>query len=516
MKKNLLLLFYILLAFAIGTLLVSSFTKPQSNLIPFQSFVLTIFITIVLLAASFILIKLIDKNKKSVPVWLIGIIVFLFSAAIYYVGCTSRNNPSSLYDYGMVYRNASALASGRVQDEQYFTTYSNNIMVLLILSKIIRFSNIFLTVFGVRDPYYVVLLIGVLITATATISGAYLIRTATKSEATTFVFLASFMIMLPIWVNSATLYTDHMSFASAIVSVAFMFMAWRNKNRAVSIFATIVSAFLIALGILIKVTCIIPLIAGIICVALSFDGLKEEKKRFLINSFIWIAVFILTLILGTEWKNSYSFTRKASTQGDPIIAWVGLGLVGEGSYADNEMYVDSLHELSSKSEKEEYVREYINQHISEISSIRHYVSKIRCNYASGYFGADDYIYVPEKGYENHFMARICHPFGQYYWRCSQITFGYAMSIYIIYFFGCIAAAINICRGKKINVCMLLCDVTFIGYFWFLMIWEANNRQLYNMLPILLLGFVIHIYQLIELNIIKVFVPSGKTTKSISK
>ena len=34
---------------------------------------------------------------------------------------------------------------------------------------------------------------------------------------------------------------------------------------------------------------------------------------------------------------------------------------------------------------------------------------------------------------------------------------------------------------------LLADVAFFGLFIFLMIWEANNRQLYNALPVLVLS-----------------------------
>ena len=46
------------------------------------------------------------------------------------------------------------------------------------------------------------------------------------------------------------------------------------------------------------------------------------------------------------------------------------------------------------------------------------------------------------------------------------------------------------KGKQTCAPLMISELTFIGYFLFLMVWEANNRQLYNMLPIMLIGYVI--------------------------
>ena len=69
-------------------------------------------------------------------------------------------------------------------------------------------------------------------------------------------------------------------------------------------------------------------------------------------------------------------------------------------------------------------------------------------------------------------------------------------MYLVMLIGCI---INLLRRKeKDNSALLrISELTFIGYFLFLLIWEANNPQLYNMMPVLIVGYTISIYRSIK-------------------
>lgn len=487
MKKNLLLIIYILFALILLFILGSSLSGPQCNLIPGQVIFLSGIITFIVLIISYVML-----NKIKVKYSIISGLILFYVVFLFVLGCIARNNPSSLHDYGVVYRSAEALARGSSYDEIYFAEYSNNIMVLIMLAKIIKFSDLF----GITVPYYLVLGIGTLITASAIVASCYLVKTTTNSMTACFINVLLFMSMLPVWVNNQTLYTDHMTFSGVVVSLALLVYAFRCF-RIKRLILILLSSIIFGISIMLKITCIIPFIAGIICLIVLGNKNKIRNKSYYLFGIIWLLLMILTIVGCIRWKSGYTVYEMAKTHEDPVIAWIGLGLVGNGSYADNEGYVDGLHQLSTKELKEEYAKDYISQHISEVMNLNHYIDKVRCNYASGYYGADDYIYVPEVGYENHILYKICHPFGTYYWRCSQLTFSYAMSIYIIYLLGTIKAIIDIIKGRKISGCMLLCDVAFIGYFMFLIIWEANNRQLYNSVPLMLVGLTIHIYHLLK-------------------
>ncbi len=487
MKKNLILVIYILFALILLFVLGSSLSGPQCNLIPGQVIFLSGIITFIVLIVSYITL-----NKIKVKYSVISGLILFYVVFLFVLGCIARNNPSSLHDYGVVYRSAEALARGSSYDEIYFAEYSNNIMVLIMLGKIVRLSELL----GIADSYYLVLGIGTLITTTAIVASCYLVKTTTNSMTACFINVVLFMSMLPVWVNNQTLYTDHMTFSGVVVSLALLVYAFRSFKTK-RLILILLSSIILGISIMIKITCIIPFIAGIICLIVLGDKNKIRDKSYYLSGIIWLLLMILTIVGCQRWKSGYTVYEMSKNHEDPVIAWIGLGLVGNGSYADNEGYVDGLHQLSTKELKEEYAKDYISQHISEVMNLNHYIDKVRCNYATGYYGADDYIYVPEVGYENHILYKICHPFGTYYWRCSQLTFSYAMSIYIIYLLGSIKVIIDIIKGRKISGCMLLCDVAFVGYFMFLIIWEANNRQLYNSVPLMLAGLTIHMYHLLK-------------------
>lgn len=48
------------------------------------------------------------------------------------------------------------------------------------------------------------------------------------------------------------------------------------------------------------------------------------------------------------------------------------------------------------------------------------------------------------------------------------------------------------HNKMPSLMLFFSDLTLLGVFLFMGIWEANNRQLYNQIPIVLLGLVLHL------------------------
>lgn len=486
-KKSLLFVFYLLAFLFISFIIVCSFTKPQHNLISWQVMVISVIAAVVLCSFGIAIMKI----NFSISNKQLGLLAGFLGVALFIVGLIARNSPSSLHDYGVVYRNAISLSQGYIIDEDYFAQYSNNVMVLLLLGGIIRFSSFI----GFTDPYYMILILGTVITVVSLASIIYLVqKTGTPIKQSGFCILA-YLLMLPIWVNSPTLYTDHMSFSNVVVALALVVYAYHCEDRLKSMVAGSISAIVLVIGVMIKITCIIPFIA--VLVALCFY-MKKDDKRLLKLIGVCICSGLVAFLILNACKSVYDKRFNVDEKADPLVAWVALGLVGEGSYAENEGYVDALHGLDNKNEKSTFALNYIKDNKAEIYSLQHYIDKTRCNYASGYFGADDYIYYPEEGFDNHFMWKICHPFGPYYWRCSQYTFGYAMGIYLIYLLGTVFAIKSMVKGETVGPYIFVCDLSFVGYFIFLMIWEANNRQLYNFLPILLLGMILHINQLAEM------------------
>ena len=76
-------------------------------------------------------------------------------------------------------------------------------------------------------------------------------------------------------------------------------------------------------------------------------------------------------------------------------------------------------------------------------------------------------------------------------------FCYIAMMYLVGFVGAVMAVIRLVRRKEIPPVKMVADLAFMGLFIFLMIWESNNRQLYNMLPMMAVGTYMNIVLLFD-------------------
>lgn len=199
---------------------------------------------------------------------------------------------------------------------------------------------------------------------------------------------------------------------------------------------------------------------------------------------------VVTYLLTGLWAESYEIWQSAKDTCEPVIDWIALGLKGNGSYLDNLDYIHVASVLPSKAEKVRYTKAYIWENRNQFFDVTHLIQKCRFNFASGHLGTKDYTYYSMK--PGNVIWELFSPWGKHYWRISQITFCYLFAVYTVYFLGALRTAVEALRRKEIPVMKMVADVSLLGIIVFLMIWEANNRQLYNQMPVILLGGVMNI------------------------
>ena len=119
------------------------------------------------------------------------------------------------------------------------------------------------------------------------------------------------------------------------------------------------------------------------------------------------------------------------------------------------------------------------------------VSKARSlSVASGTFSASDYT-VPDT--HGSVFYNLLDPGGTHYWRACQYCYIYIFGTYIVLVCTGIYLLIDLIKKKDTSVASviswprILSDISFFGLFLFLMLWESNNRQLYNSLPVIIMG-----------------------------
>ena len=479
-KKTTFIIIYSLNILALLSIIFFSLTRPGNNLIPRQM-ILGVITFSSLTVILFVLYNVLGFSKKQPTNKLLVIGIIVYSIILYIVSYYGRCITSAQHDYDVMWRSAMELAKGYPLTEQaYYLNYANNIKPMLLLSLLFRIAM----ALGMSDPFGFVLVFSVLQITISLICVKYLLGDS-KYSVLTLVF---FILALPIWANTQAFYTDSMSICIAISTIALIKKSYMSQNISKRVLFAFLAGMTLSLGSIIKITVLIPVIAGIIGISV-YGNIKFMTKRVISLLLMFMFSFLIITLFVYIYANSFEITQAAKNTSDPLIAWIALGLKGNGGYMENMDFVLTMESLGDTHLKRQYCHEYIMDNLSFFTDKEHLIAKIRNNYASGNLGSKEFVYtsvIPDT-----IIWKMFAPYGDYYWRTCQISFCLIFSVYMFYLMGSFISLINYVKYNKMHIMTTICDVSFLGYFIFLMIWEANNRQLYNFLPILILGFILH-------------------------
>lgn len=479
---------YTLLIIMLGLIIALSVTEPQHNLFPWQMGIGSALGALLLLAAFFCWDKLPCKRlKQSTPLY--ACLLLLYGVLLYAISCIGRNAVNSMGDYERLWNTALELSEGKsLSEEWYFKIYANNIKPMLYLSVLFRVARFF----RFEDPFYFVLIISVLEVLAAVWSVGILAGRSREERAEYRIpILFLFVFTLPIWANVQAFYTDSMSFMTGITVLALLKLCMEDASLLKRCLLTVSAGVLTGLGISIKVTVLIPLIAGFIIFCLMRPPLRKWRRA---GCFLLCA--IATYVATSLWAGHLPLYEAAKETSEPIISWIAIGMKGNGGYMDNRFHIIYVNNLPSKQKKLEYLTQYIWENRSDFWNLPHLADKMRFNFASGSLGS---TYFSCYAYNEYSIIRECFAdWGKYYWRTSQVCFCYFFAIYAVYLAGAAATLYRLIKKQNLPANKAVADLSLLGLTVFLMIWEANNRQLYNQVPLFLLGAVLNIRMLLSL------------------
>ena len=285
---------------------------------------------------------------------------------------------------------------------------------------------------------------------------------------------------MPVYVFTATYYMDSSSFGLGVIALALLLKGF-STDKHTSVFWVILASFVKVIGITEKMTAIIPVLAGG-CTAILFQKKLPVKK----GVAYCIGVFCAMLLVNI-WAGQYPIDRESREQSNPIFTWIAMGMHGDGSYSDNVVYAEKLTQLTTRDEKSAYAKQYAKEHFSEAFTWSHILAKIKRSFGSGTFECANFLTRAADGHG--LLWEMLHPWGKYYWRTSQYCFIYIAMIYGIVLIGSICTLVRLLQGSAVSAIKFAADLSFMGIFLFLLLWESSNRQLYNQFPMLLISLV---------------------------
>lgn len=462
-QKTLFNSFEVLFMILISMLLCVIMTGTQRNIEWYN----ILFVTCVLFAVMLIFYKLLLKLEAFLAKHartMLTVFVIIWGIALYTFCYIFKNEPA--HDYITVYDSAYALANGNTDiDWGYFALFRNNFLTMIIVSALMKIAFML----KLSEPIVVMLLFSVSLVLWSGICIFRLLRRDGHLYASCFMGLFLFAGFLPLWGGTFNLYTDCVSLSLGIWACYVMSKGAISNHKVLCFMA---AGALWGIGYAIKPTVIISLVAILIILLLT----RHWKKTLQILLFVLIGFVVSQIGVEIIW-NQFPCAELESELAAPIDFWLALGLCEDGSYAENAEFAIRCLDTPGLEAKKQIAREHISQNIQELWNLNHLVRKARHNFASGHMGLPDFNRYPVN-----FMYNIFNDYGEYGGYAIMYSSGY---FYAILAFGLLGSFLQLRdrkKGKRVSDLAVLGRLVVYGLIIFLMLFEANNRQLYNHMP----------------------------------
>ncbi|MCM1101088.1 MAG: hypothetical protein NC398_06860 [Acetatifactor muris] len=469
---------------------------PRNNLIPSRMFFYMLIWVLILCGAGIIFSAverlLYRKGLQADRISRVALAcyVILYGVALYVISLALRSRP--ITDYQSVYETAYGLASGQVvEDWSYFSMWTNNLGALTILTACMKVGM----ALGFADPYYFVLALNVLQVMAVIVSIFYLTgRTATfglrdcgeepipdrgqdrAKVSTQWLSVFIFTLWMPVWACTNSFYTDQLSFGGSIIAAALL--SWGISLRGKKKGIVIVGAGIVwGVGIAAKSTAGIWGVALIIAMLLA--GQIRCRWKELLSFYVSAA---LAVTLFSAIAVGYPSKAEEHRLRAPVEYWLAMGLMGNGSYADNAYLVENCYRLPNVEERTEFCRRVIADNWTNLFDIKHLSDKTSVIFGQGDIAPTSHFYAYE---ENLLWQWVCED-GTYYWKYACLSTGFFYAILLLMLVGTL---FRVLRPKREDIGVFVSYLTVFGIFLFLMLWEAQNKQLYNHIPWMTLAAV---------------------------
>lgn len=406
--------------------------------------------------------------------WMLPLFFLLYTLVLLRLTLHSRGIPYN--DQAALIQGAKYLAGqGEEMNWNYFARWNHNIMPMLLLSYIFRAADWL----HMMDGYYLVLGLNCLQVLVALYCVYRLGRRYSRhSIAAAWAGMLMAAVFLPVMGHTQAVYTDAFSYSFGIVAFSVWLCGHERRKAGKKSWPLLALAGVIwAVGFEIKATVIISLMAVLIYLAL-FDG----WKGFLRNAAALLPPLAVVAVACSIYIQTLPSAEFQDTWGVPQVGYfIGVGLEGNGGYDAESEYYSGVTGIAGMENKKAFSRQFILGHLDRFLDSDHMVAKLRHNFATGVMRADDFLIEAEN---NGFLYN-CISYGGYYrdtYRTWVTAYWYMLLWWIV--IACVLLGLRRKIGQAESPEVFVPLVSVCGIMLYVMVFEANNRQLYNHIPMI--------------------------------
>lgn len=512
MKKNLLRVFYIILSVIFSLIFFGTIFDNKSLIVNINSIyiILSFIITFIIL---FFIYFFIQKKVSDEINWKKELLIFgsiFFTILIIQLICAYYLRSYPAWDWNDVYSSALSYVKGIPEsvDWEYFQKFPNNNGMLyseIILFKILKLFNLLDYSLTATIMVNIILIDISIILLYFTIRNLFGVKNAIFSLVLVL-FSSAFFNYIPI------LYTDTVTMLFPI-GILFFYSLWKKSNSNENseknkMWIFILITILCTIGIKIKFTCIIMLIAIII------DIIMTEKIQKYIKPITILLVSFAISFFGIKFIESqlsiFPYDINNNNKQIPYSHWIMMGLYERESYREGKNFIGwydpTAYEFTLSFDTTESRKNANIKKIKEIISDYGFINysnflyrKMLFTWSDGTYYAPAFLRERPIIEEKTFIANIFHSDGKYIKFTFLENTGYILFLYFMIIIGAIAKF----KYRNDNEKILKENSSFIALFGvivFFLMWEASSRYLINYVPVMIVASIFGIsklYNIIE-------------------
>lgn len=418
---------------------------------------------------------LLNKYSKTIKrYYKIVLIVFLavYGIMILANGFLLRFTPT--FDMDAIYGGARQwLEEGSFPDYyEYFGYFPNNLGAMMVLHFVFSIASIF----GISDFFAVGIVFNSLLLV-ATMGIVSLICRKLRDEIAGVMALVFFVLCVPFLFMGAAFYTDSLSLLfPALFYYLYLYFKEQKTWKKRIIYAVSMAAVL-TIGMLIKFTVLIILIAVVIDALLNLHW----KEICVFTACSLLLAFVVFSIMYAYLYSTHLDEQTCKQLKTPYLHWVMMGMQKNGSYnSDDYEYTRSFE----SEERNEACLSRIKERIDEMkfSGLTElFMNKAIVCFGDGTFALSDFLDdTPDK---EHWLHKYILYDGEKYKSYRHFTTGMLLTVYLFMLLG----TIHSLREKEMKQAFILAPrLACLGILAFLLLWETSGRYFTNFIPLLLI------------------------------
>ncbi len=298
-------------------------------------------------------------------------------------------------------------------------------------------------------------------------------------------------IYLPVYFQSSISYTDTWSAWGPACLLLYGTRALKTESKKKRVFYSLLTGLLAGIAMQIKATALIVLVALVIqCIV---NGMKKEHFSAVV---ILLSMLMITNSAFDKWSYSTVLEEYRDGESMPLTHWIMMGLQGDGSYSGYDEW-----EITCSVPPEERVEINIKvikerlENMGPIGYIKLLYTKTCRTFGSGNADLRYSFLYDENTVPEGLLYNLVLENGSFYSLSNNISHAVYLFMNLAAVLGCGIMLIK----KHDDTAKFAPQVSLIGFWIFMMLWESNHRQLINQWSIFLIVGAIglgHIYNIL--------------------